>query len=177
MIRLTFAAATAMAILPLAALAAGTDDTAPKPTETTTTCEDGKVYDSDSKSCVDAESRLLDDATRLNAARELAYNGRTESALMVLAAMGTGDTMTETYRGFAWRKAGDMDRAMTHYTAALALDADNLLARSYMGQGMVDAGDLVGAHGQLREIAARGGRDSWAFASLDGALRGLDTDY
>ena len=46
-----------------------------------------------------------------------------------------------------------------------------------MGQGLIEQGDLAGALGQLREIAARGGRDTWAYAALEGALRGMPTTY
>jgi hypothetical protein len=39
-----------------------------------------------------------------------------------------------------------------------------------MGQGFVEAGDLVAARGQHDEILARGGKGTWAEESLRKAL-------
>ena len=62
---------------------------------------------------------------------------------------------------------GEYVRADVH---ALAQNPDNLLARSYMGQGLVLEGDWVGAKRQYDEIIARGGRGTWAEASLRDAI-------
>ncbi|MEO0765577.1 MAG: hypothetical protein AAFY75_06105 [Pseudomonadota bacterium] len=51
------------------------------------------------------------------------------------------------------------------------MNPDNILARSYMGQGMVAAGDKVAAMTQLREIQERGGVGTWAEASLRNAIQ------
>ena len=64
------------------------------------------------------------------------------------------------------------------YLAALRIDPDHLLARSYMGQGMVEAGDLDGARAQLSQIRASGGRGTWPEFSLRLALdRGRGFTY
>jgi Tfp pilus assembly protein PilF len=60
---------------------------------------------------------------------------------------------------------------MTYYQAALAADPDNFLARSYMGQGHAEAGEIVLAQAQLSEIRARGGRGTWAEWSLRQAIQ------
>ena len=54
---------------------------------------------------------------------------------------------------------------------AIAANPDNLLARSYMGQGMVAEGRIDDAITQWREIKARGGEGTWAEASLREAIR------
>ncbi|NIZ10280.1 tetratricopeptide repeat protein [Pseudooceanicola sp. HF7] len=171
--------AMAAFLLPMAAQAVGSDDdTPPEPTESTTECADGMVWDADAQSCVTATKDSLLDTDRLKAAHELAYHGRAGSALMVLAALDSPRTsQAQTLYGFSQRKLGNMAQAMVHYQAALATDPDNILARSYMGQGLIQSGDLTGALRQLREIEARGGTGTWAHAALDGALRGLPTDY
>ena len=67
---------------------------------------------------------------------------------------------------------------MAYYTAALAIDPDNILARSCMGQGMVERGDLVGARLQLSEIRARDGRQTWPEIALRMAIeRGAGQSY
>jgi tetratricopeptide (TPR) repeat protein len=158
---------------PVAAFAAGsTDNTPPKPTETTKVCKDGKVWDKETKSCVNPQESRLDDDTRYAAVREFAYAGKYADALNVLAAMSDqSESRVLTYYGFAHRKAGRVDLGMKYYHAALKTDPDNLLARSYMGQGLVASGDLEGARVQLAEIEARGGKWDWPGTSLRHAIR------
>lgn len=154
--------------LPLAALAVGSGDSKPpsKPK-----CAQGKVWDPATEKCLNAHRPELDDALRLMAVREYAYDGQLDAALAVLDAMA--DQRADgvlTYRGFVARKSGDPLGARRWYDAALAANPDNLLARSYLGQGMVSEGDLVGALQQHREIVARGGQGTWAELALAEAL-------
>jgi Flp pilus assembly protein TadD len=162
----------AVALLPFAALAAGSDDTEPpKATQTSTECEQGQVWDEQTKSCVDAKSELLDDDIRFRAVRELAWAGRPEDALIVLSAMTEGKTdRVLTYTGFASRKAGRLEEGLAAYDAALTLNPDNVLARSYLGQAYVDMGEIGLAQVQLDEIRARGGAGLWAETALAGAI-------
>lgn len=162
-----------------AALAAGSDDTAPpKPTETTEVCEGGQVWDDKAKTCVTPEEGAMSDDTLYRAARELAYDGQYENALKVLAvAADPMDPRILNYKGFASRKAGRAEEGMAYYEAALAIDPDYVLARSYMGQALMAEGDILGARDQLVEIEARGGRDSWAYAALEQALFGEETTW
>lgn len=158
--------------LPGIAFAAGADDsTPPAPTETTTKCKKAEVWDEKTKKCVDAQSGALDNDTLYQAAREIAYADRPDDALVVLSAMTEGDTdRVLTYKGFANRKAGRIEAGMALYQAALAKNPDNILARSYMGQGLVQQGKFQLAALQLEEIAARGGTGTWAEQSLRQAL-------
>lgn len=162
-----------MTALPFAAQAAGSDDSnPPTPTETTTECKEGLVWDEKTKTCVAPEDARLDNDTRFKAVRELAYAGRPDEALRVLAAMTEGETdRVLTYKGFAHRKAGRIEEGLAFYNAALTQNPDNLLARSYLGQAMVEMGELELAQVQRDEIRLRGGEQTWAFASLDRALR------
>ncbi len=155
-------------LLPVAALAAGSESTTPPaPTETSTTCAKGKVWDAKTKVCLDVKSDLIDNDTRFGAVRELAYAGRLEDAGLALAAMTEGETdRVLTYAGFLARKAGDTMAAFTYYDRALILNPDNILARSYLGQGLAAAGDKAGAQRQLTEIRARGGAGTWAEMAL-----------
>jgi uncharacterized protein YdeI (BOF family) len=170
---------TAAFLIPTLAFAAGSGSTnPPKTTQTSTDCTAGQVFDEKTATCVDKSSSLIDDDTRYEAVRELAYNGLYTRAGTVLDAMNPDDSRVLTYRGFIARKTGDMDAAMTYYTAAIAANADNILARSYMGQGLVEAGNREAAKLQLAEIRTRGGRNTWAELSLRQALKsGVGSSY
>lgn len=164
-----FAAALA---LPTAVLAKG--ENPPK----TQKCEKGKVYDKKTKTCLDAESSLIIDDERYTAVREYAYFGDYDNALKVLATFDNqSDPRRYNYYGFVNRKQGHMDTAMAYYEQALDIDPDYVLARSYMGQGLVAQGDILGAHAQLQEIEARSGKDTWAYKALAMAMNGMPTDY
>ncbi len=170
----------ALALIPVAAFAAGGDDFAPpKPTETTETCAEGLVWDLATRSCMAPEDSTNDDNARLRDVRELAYAGFYQAALDVLDTLDDpNQSLALTYYGFAHRKAGRVDLGMTYYDAALTADPDNHLARSYLGQGHVTSGEMALAQVQLTEIRMRGGRDTWAEAALQQAiLTGKGSSY
>lgn len=174
------ALAFALCTLPFAALAAGGDDNdPPTQTNTTKTCTDGKVWDETTQSCENPKSGRLDDDTLFRAAREFAYAGQPQNALNALAAMREGESdRVLTYLGFANRKAGNLEIGLGYYDKALARNPDNLLARSYYGQALVEMGELQLAQAQLDEILARGGGDGWPAHSLAEAIRtGQTTNY
>lgn len=169
--------------LPTAVFAAGiggSDDTPPpQPTETTQSCTGIQVWDPSQKKCVDPKGSALDPDTLYGAVRELAYAGRYRDAQGILRAMpDQQDDRVLTYWGFTHRKLGHADLARAYYRQAIARNPDNILARSYMGQGFVEDGDTGAAIAQWREIKARGGDGSWAEASLRQAIRtGLTYSY
>lgn len=167
-----FLALAAALTLPVAALAAsGNDWNPPKPTETTKTCKGKRVWDEQKKRCVRPRKSSLNQEQLLGAARELAYAGRQEDAQAVLSAMADQqDSVVLTYWGFTHRKLGNSELARVYYDQALARDPDNILARSYMGQGLVERGNFGAALIQWKEINARGGDGTWAEASLRSAL-------
>lgn len=164
-------AAVLIALPGLAFAAGGGDESAPKPTKTTKDCWGVRVWDEAKQRCVRPKQSSLDEQGLYEAVRELAYAGRYLDAQGVLAAMpDQTDDRVLTYWGFTHRKLGDVDSSMMFYAQALAENPDNILARSYMGQGLVEAGDMDGARAQLAEIEARGGSYSWAGTSLRKAI-------
>lgn len=173
-----------VACLPASAFAAGmggSSDTTtpPTPTETTQSCTGAQVWNPKTKSCADPKHSALDADTLYRAVRELAYAGRYEDAQQVLRAMpDQADDRVLTYWGFTHRKLGHAALATAFYDKAIARNPDNILARSYMGQGFVEAGETDRAIAQWREIKARGGVGSWAEASLRQAIRsGMTYSY
>lgn len=143
----------------------GGNETPPKPK-----CEKGQVYDKRLKACTVLKESNLDVDSLYENVRELAYAGRYDEAQVVLAEMPADDDRTLTYMGFTNRKMGNMDAAMSYYAQALRVNPSNVLARSYMGQGFVEQGDMLKAMTQLREIRAHGGAGTWAEASLRKAI-------
>jgi len=165
----------ALAMPGFAMAAGGGSDTKPA----TAKCKGTQVYDKKTKKCVNAQESNLDSDTLYGAVRELAYAGRYMDAQGVLTAMpDQKDDRVLTYWGFTHRKMGNGDLARTYYQAALTRNPDNLLARSYMAQGMISDGDMDGAIAQWREIKARGGEGTWAETSLREAIRtGITYNY
>ncbi|MEL6958528.1 MAG: tetratricopeptide repeat protein [Pseudomonadota bacterium] len=159
--------AAVLALMPMAVFAAGSGSSnPPSPSQTTTQCADGLVFDTATQTCMTPDQSTNDDNAMMEIVRELAYFDRLADARMVLDQLDPSDSMVQTYYGFTARKMGDVEGGMAYYQAALAIDPDNILARSYMGQGLVEMGDLTGAQEQLSEIRARNGRQSWAEVSL-----------
>jgi tetratricopeptide (TPR) repeat protein len=125
------------------------------------------VWDSALRRCIrpDKAGYLKSDLLQ-DAVRELAYAGRLEEAQLVLAQMDQDSDFVLTYLGFTHRKLGNAQDAAYFYNAALQQNPDNILARSYMGQGYVSEGKITDARVQLQEIRARGGEGTWAEKSL-----------
>ncbi|MGJ8547217.1 MAG: hypothetical protein ACSHWZ_17355 [Sulfitobacter sp.] len=164
--RLTLLTASlAASLLALPALAAGSGD---KPTKIT--CTNGKVFDEETKKCVEPSASGLSDDSRYETLRELAYAGDYTAAQNVLAHMDPLDDRTLTYQGFIHRKQGHRAAAMDFYTKALARNPGNILARSYMGQGLVEDGNVTAAIAQLKAIRSHGGTGTWAESSLRRAI-------
>lgn len=172
-----FVAALSLTLLAVPVVsAAGDDVTTPPPPTPTVRCPAGQIHDQKAGKCVPAKSSSLTDQDRYQAVRELAYAQLYAAATQVLDAMSDqSDDRVLTYRGFLLRKTGRLEQAGEYYRLALTKNPNNLLVRSYMGQGFVEAGNLVAARGQHDEILARGGKGTWAEESLRKALSGGQT--
>lgn len=161
-----------MTALPLTAFAAGSDDTvAPTPTQTSEDCKKGEIWDEKTSLCVAPETTGMNDDQRFLAVRELAYAGRPDDALRVLASMTEGKTdRVLTYLGFANRKAGRLEEGLSYYAQALVQNPNNIQARSYLGQAYVEMNEIELASAEWDEIRQRGGAGTWAEISLGRAI-------
>lgn len=192
--RTTLAAVLALAFVPAGTLSAADsgNGSPPASTPTTTTCTNGKVWSPERKACLTPDqikanakkngtqkkSELKPDDILYEAAREFAYAGQYGNALNTLkAAENQNDPRILNYYGFTYRKIGQVERAMTYYRKALQADENYILARSYMGQALIEQGDIQGARVQLVEIRDRGGENSWAYRSLLQSLGGDRSTY
>ncbi|RMD88624.1 MAG: tetratricopeptide repeat protein [Alphaproteobacteria bacterium] len=154
----------------------------PKTTNTSKECADGEYFDWSSKTCKKPrEQGSVDDDILYRAVRELAYAGRHESSLMLIAAMSEEAQNSDrvlTYLGFNYRKLGNVDLGLHYYRKALAINPDNILVRSYLGQYYAETGAIELARAQLSEIRRRGGRNTWAEFALRMAIdTGNGTNY
>lgn len=152
------------------------DDEPPTPSETTTECGEGLIWDDATKTCVTPEETSNDQASLYRNLRELAWAGRLDDARRVFKLLPVSDE-TLTYQGFIARKSGDWFAAEAAYRTALLRNPDNLLARSYYGQGLANLGHVEAARKQLSEIRARGGRQSWPEIALRLHIDGIQTGY
>ncbi|MEP1767741.1 MAG: tetratricopeptide repeat protein [Sulfitobacter sp.] len=163
--RIMLASALALS-LPFSAFAAGDETAPPKKPK----CESGFVFDTKTQSCISTNGHSLDVDTLYQEVRALSYDGRYADAQVLLAQMPVEDDRTLTYLGFTHRKMGNAETAMAFYARALARNPGNILARSYMGQGLVEDGQISAALEQLRQIRAHDGAGTWAEASLRTAI-------
>jgi Flp pilus assembly protein TadD len=158
-----------------AVMAAGEDTSEPpKKTKTTSECTNGKVWDAKKSACVNAKKSDLSDDILFQAARELAYAGQYENSIKVLGAVkDQKSARVLNYLGYANRKAGRMELGMQYYKRALQADENYILARSYMGQALIEQGHVDEARVQLVEIRDRGGENTWAYRALLQSLGGV----
>ncbi|WP_170472793.1 tetratricopeptide repeat protein [Ruegeria arenilitoris] len=178
--RLVLASAIAFQAFAFAPIvhAAGGDSNPPKPTNTTKKCLFGRVYDEAAGRCVKPNRTNFTDDQLYDAVRELAYDGQFEHAQEILRIMDQDDDRVLTYWGFTYRKLGELELANVFYENAISTNPNNILARSYMGQGFVTEGKTDQAIEQWREIKARGGEGTWAEVSLREAIStGLTYNY
>jgi Flp pilus assembly protein TadD len=125
---------------------------------------------------VTPKKQSFNDDELYRAAREFAYDGQYDNAITALRlAENQNDPRILNYLGYANRKAGRMDLGMSYYRKALQADENYILARSYMGQALMEQGDVQAARVQLVEIRDRGGEDTWAYRALLQSLNGYRT--
>ena len=54
--------------------------------------------------------------------------------------------------GYSYRKLGDLDNAIVHYTAALEIDPKHKNAHEYIGEAYLELGDLESAEMHLKAL-------------------------
>ena len=100
----------------------------------------------------------------------LARTGQYAEALTYLNKAQVQDERILTYIGFATRKLGDHDTAMSFYYRALAMNPNYTVARAYLGEAHLEKGDAAKAREQLAEIALRCGTTCVEYKELDAEI-------
>ncbi|MBL8907983.1 MAG: tetratricopeptide repeat protein [Rhizobiales bacterium] len=130
-------------------------------------CKSGEVWSNSLKRCVKSSSGIVPDDDLYAQGRELAIAGEFDRAIEVLEAIRDKDEAgILNYLGYAHRKAGMIDKGIAYYHQALAIDPDYVLAREYLGEGYVAAGNVDLARQQLQEIGARCGTNCEEYIEL-----------
>lgn len=96
----------------------------------------------------------------------LAKSGRYEEALRYLKEASASDERVLTYIGFATRKLGNVDDALSYYGRALALNPNYAVARAYLGDAYLTKGEPAKAKNELAEIGTRCGASCAEYAEL-----------
>jgi tetratricopeptide (TPR) repeat protein len=122
--------------------------------------EAAKTSPADGPGDVSANGEILQlasaDGAYLGAVRRINlgdYDGAKVELQAVLTAVGPNPDVL-TYLGFANRKQGNFETALSFYTAALSVDPAHLNAQEYLGEYYVERGDLGAARAQLSRINA-----------------------
>lgn len=167
------------AVLAVSSFAAGDAPAAKEVTEMTDLekaekkCKEttGKVWNKKTKKCVDAQAGSLDDESIYETGRFLAKAGRYDEAITILNYVANpNDKRVLNYLGYSYRKSGQIDVGLKYYQASLAIDADYVLAREYLGEALIQKGDIAGAKAQLAEIGARCGKTCDTYVDLAAEL-------
>ena len=113
----------------------------------------------------------MDDNGLADTAFWLNQEERYSEALQVLAlAKDQNNPKILNYRGYATRKLGRVDEGIRFYNQALAIDPENVLVRSYLGEAYLKKGNPNKAIALLGEIRDRCGTDCKAYQSLADAI-------
>jgi tetratricopeptide (TPR) repeat protein len=123
-------------------------------------CKDtkGKVWVKKTQKCEDAQQGSLDIDSIYETARYLAKSGRYDEAIVLLYPISDRqDKRVLNYLGYSWRKSGHIELGLKYYHEALAIDPDYVLVREYLGEALIQKGDIAGAKAQLVEIETRCG--------------------
>jgi len=117
-------------------------------------CFGKRIWDAEKKRCLKEEkSSSIDQDSIYTYGRNLARAGQYENAIRVLyLAHDQSDPRVLNYLGFANRKLGNMDKALTYYHAAVATNPDFSLVREYLGEAYIQLGQLEKAREQLTQI-------------------------
>ena len=129
---------------PVYAAGGGSDDSS-------NSCRSGKVWDKKKKKCVN-QSSGVDQDSLFEAGKRHADAGRYQRAIDVLMLASADDKRVLNYLGYSYRKMGQVDRGLAYYRQAVAMDPGYTLVREYMGEALLQKGDLTGALEQLAEI-------------------------
>ena len=81
------------------------------------------------------------------------------------------DADVQNLLGYSYRKLGDLDNAVVHYTAALEIEPKHKNAHEYIGEAYLELGDLESAEMHLRALDKICLFSCAAYRELKGAIK------
>jgi tetratricopeptide (TPR) repeat protein len=177
-----FAAAILSAAVSIPVFAAGeaTETVAPDAAKTLSAkglgCKRGEVamMQTGKQACSALMAGMMPDAELYEQGRLLATEGEYDWALEVLTLIvKQDDPKVLNYIGYSNRKAGRLETGIAAYKKALALDANFVSAREYLGEAYITAGQPDLAKAELAEIKTRCGVTCPEFIALEKSLNAL----
>lgn len=163
---------------PISGNAMGDDPPPPAP-KPKVECEKGYVYSTTKKRCVKEEPDAAPDRALLERGWMLAYAGKYQLAMDTFRSVADENNPSALNGlGYTNRKLGQLERGIGYYKLALAIDPDYLLAREYLGEGYVMAGQIDLAKAQLSQIRQRCGTSCKEYRLLARAIStGSENDW
>jgi Flp pilus assembly protein TadD len=132
-------------------------------------CKRGEAVLNDA--CAALAAGALTDDDLYEQGKLLATEGEYDWALEVLALITKqDDAKVQNYIGYSHRKAGRLETGIAAYKKALAIDANFVRAREYLGEAYILAGKKDLAMAELAEIKTRCGVDCVEYKELEKAL-------
>ena len=164
--------------LALAAASDSDNDNSNVPTAAELKCKPGQVVKYKTVNnkkvyhCADAQQDgSLSDDELYRQGVQLAKSGHYDWALDLLALIkDKNKPEVLNYMGYSHRKAGRLEKGISYYAKALAINPDFVLAREYLGEGYVAAGRIDLAMVQLNEIKTRCGVSCEQYIDLKQAI-------
>jgi len=135
-------------------------------------CPQGQTWSGEQRKCVPANAEDILDNELTERGRQLARDGQYMAAIGVLDGVRQENSVALTYLGYSYRKLGQVERGISYYQQALAIDPDNVDTREYLGEGYVAAGRVDLARVQLAEIEKRCGIACEQYEELQSAIGG-----
>ena len=124
--------------------------------------------------CIGQASAAMPSNEAFYAGYWLAKSGRYEEALRYLSQASAQDERVLTYIGFATRKLGNVEGALSYYGRALALNPNYAVARAYLGDAYLTKNEPSKARGELAEIGRRCGTSCAEYAELAAHIQAFD---
>ena len=126
--------------------------------------------------CRKPQSGQLNDDQIYQAGYWLAQAGKFEEALAQFRkAKNQDDPRILNYIGYTTRKLGRVDEALTYYNKALSLNPNYTMARAYLGEAMLEKGEIAFAKEQLAEIKKRCGTSCAEYVELAAQITSFET--
>lgn len=134
-----------------------------------------QVYNKKTKKCEKKEA-VLDQDSIFDTGRELAYAGKYEDAITVLAlAPNQNDKRVLNMMGYSHRKIGKLNQGIAYYKHSISVDPKYVLVREYYGEALLQKGDLGAAKAQLNAIKAIcEGSDCKSYKQLHAAISNFE---